>query len=170
MSGSDPIVQEGRQEVMKRWVNSLLVFAAFCVILFTLRAEAASEEEHTTLISGNFEYYINDEDTVTISRWNGDEETLDIPEEIDGHRVACLGYGAFAGRPDLTHIGIPETITRIEDYAFIYCTGLSSIEIPKSVKFIGEGAFSGCLNLSALSVSYDNVVYYDVDNVLFNKL
>jgi hypothetical protein len=43
---------------------------------------------------------------------------------------------------------IPASVTRIGDYAFISCTGLTSVTIPDSVTAIGAGAFVGCNSLT----------------------
>ena len=43
---------------------------------------------------------------------------------------------------------IPNSVTSIQNYAFIECTGLTNIEIPESVTSIGEGAFSYCYDLT----------------------
>lgn len=50
---------------------------------------------------------------------------------------------------------IPNSITRIGDYAFAYCKDLTSITIPNSVKSIGYNAFSGCAGLSAITFDCD---------------
>lgn len=46
----------------------------------------------------------------------------------------------------LTSITLPNTITEISQYAFIYCTGLTEIEIPASA-VIKNNAFEKCSNL-----------------------
>ena len=43
---------------------------------------------------------------------------------------------------------IPNSVTSIDEYAFYYCTGLSSIVIPNSVTKIGDYAFCGCTGLT----------------------
>ena len=47
---------------------------------------------------------------------------------------------------------IPNNVTSIGDYAFIYCTGLTSITIPNSVTSIGLSAFSGCSGLTSITI------------------
>ena len=45
---------------------------------------------------------------------------------------------------EVTDLVIPNSVTRIDEYAFNNCTGLTSIVIPDSVKSIGDDAFLGC--------------------------
>ena len=47
---------------------------------------------------------------------------------------------------------IPNTVTSIGDYAFGWCTGLTSISIPNSVTSIGNSAFDGCSGLYSISI------------------
>ncbi|MGN0092429.1 MAG: leucine-rich repeat domain-containing protein [Alistipes sp.] len=49
----------------------------------------------------------------------------------------------------ITDLVIPGSITEIGDYAFYYCTGLTSVTIPDSVTAIGQQAFSGCTGLKS---------------------
>ena len=46
---------------------------------------------------------------------------------------------------------IPNTVTKIGNYAFQDCSGLTSMEIPNSVS-IGEGAFSRCTGLKSVTI------------------
>jgi len=63
------------------------------------------------------------------------------------------------------------SVTSIGDWAFYYCTGLTSITIPNSVTSIGDGAFEDCENLvikvpSSASIGKDaftgckEIIYY----------
>ena len=70
-----------------------------------------------------------------------------------------------AGKPS---VEIPNSVTKIEDYAFYGCTGLTTIEIPNNVTTIGECVF-GCTGLMSIDVDKDNPVYASVDGVLYNK-
>ena len=47
---------------------------------------------------------------------------------------------------------IPNSVTSIGEYAFEFCTGLTSIEIPNSVTSIGEWAFAGCYGLTSVTI------------------
>ncbi len=55
----------------------------------------------------------------------------------------------FAGCKNTT---IPNSVTSIGDYAFYWCTGLTSVTIPNSVTSIGGSAFSGCTGLTSVNI------------------
>ncbi len=50
-------------------------------------------------------------------------------------------------------ITIPDSITKINDVAFIGCSSITSIILPDSVTSIGSSAFSSCCNLTCISMS-----------------
>ncbi len=52
----------------------------------------------------------------------------------------------------ITSITLPNTITRIGEYAFQNCSNLSSLTIPENVTSIGNYAFQNCSNLSSLTI------------------
>jgi hypothetical protein len=47
---------------------------------------------------------------------------------------------------------IPDTVTNIKDYAFAYCTGLTSVSIPDSVTSIRNGTFVYCSGLTNVTI------------------
>ena len=60
----------------------------------------------------------------------------------------------------------------IGNYAFLYCSSLTSITIPKSVTSIGESAFHGCENLSIIEIEEGNPIYDSRNNcnaIIFTK-
>ena len=66
----------------------------------------------------------------------------------------------------VTDLIISDSVTSIGDFAFYYCTSLTSITIPDSVTSIGYCAFSGCTSLE--SATFENtscwlIGYSDVD-------
>ena len=65
---------------------------------------------------------------------------------------------AFVGCTSLSNVTIPDSVTSVGSYAFEYCTSLSSVTIPDSVTSIGDYAFRYCYklvevyNLSSLTI------------------
>ena len=63
-----------------------------------------------------------------------------------------IGNYAFRGCTGLTSVTIPDNVTSIGEYAFYDCSGLLSITIPDSVTSIGDGAFSDCDSLTSVAI------------------
>lgn len=55
------------------------------------------------------------------------------------------------GEKDTSYI-IPDGVTSIGDFAFMYCISLKSITIPNSVTSIGDGAFMYCESLQSITI------------------
>ena len=66
--------------------------------------------------------------------------------------VTSIGEFAFYFCSGLTSIVIPNSVTDIGWWAFYGCSGLSSIDIPNSVTDIGENAFYGCSSLTSVTI------------------
>ena len=62
------------------------------------------------------------------------------------------GYDLYLDGEKITDLVIPSGIASIGDYAFSYCTGLTSVTIPDSVTTIGNYAFSGCRGLTSITI------------------
>ena len=58
----------------------------------------------------------------------------------------------YLNEEEIKDLVIPSSVTRINDYIFKGCTGLTSLSIPNSVTSIGKGAFSLCSGLTSLSI------------------
>jgi hypothetical protein len=66
--------------------------------------------------------------------------------------VTKIGEGAFYDCSNLQNVTIPNSVTDIGMEAFSDCTSLTCIDIPNSVKKIGEFAFYGCLSLQNVTI------------------
>ena len=62
----------------------------------------------------------------------------------------------YYGSSSLTSITIPNSVTRVGDYAFVSCSGLSSVTIGNSVTSIGERAFNGCDSIQTVISLIEN--------------
>ncbi len=65
--------------------------------------------------------------------------------------ATSIGDYAFYYCTDLTSIILPNSVTSIGNYTFYKCTALESIDIPKSVTSIGKDAFSDCASLESIN-------------------
>ena len=79
-----------------------------------------------------------------------------IPETVEHngviYSVTSIGDWAFDYCSGLTSIEIPNSVTSIGSSAFGMCYGLTSITIPSSVTSIGGSAFSGCYRLTSITI------------------
>ena len=101
----------------------------------------------------NFKYTVTDENSAVISKYTGNEASVEIPESINGYHVTEIGDSAFKGNFSLKNAEIPDSVKIIGDYAFNDCTGLESVNIPESVEKIGKSAFFYCTRLENVNVS-----------------
>ena len=66
---------------------------------------------------------------------------------ITDKRLVCYPHASAAEQFE-----IPQGISIIGDWAFIYCDRLKRIAIPESVNTIGEAAFMGCESLASINI------------------
>jgi hypothetical protein len=97
--------------------------------------------------------------------YRNDITTLDLQQG-----VTAIGDYAFYFCSVLTSVTSPNSVTSIGEDAFSYCSGLTSVTIPNSVTSIGSLAFVSCSALTSIDVDASNPDYSSVNGVLFNKL
>ena len=78
-----------------------------------------------------------------------------LKEITIGEHVTSIGDFAFQFCSSLTSITIPESVENIGDRAFEGCSSLTSITIPNSVTSIANEAFDGCKNVTTISWDTD---------------
>ena len=65
----------------------------------------------------------------------------------------CASTGhLYLNGSEITELTIPNSVTNINNYAFIRCSGLTSVAIPNSVTTIGKMAFSECSCLTSVAI------------------
>ena len=74
--------------------------------------------------------------------------------DFDGYNSNPLTYAQhlYLNGEEVKDLVIPNSVTSIGDYAFYYCSGLTSVTIPNSVESIGGGAFSSCSCLTSVTI------------------
>jgi BspA type Leucine rich repeat region (6 copies) len=92
-------------------------------------------------------FYTTNASGVSITGYNGNGGTIQIPNAISNSPVVTIADGAFSGLTSLTNISIPNSVRSIENNAFAGCKSLRSITIPTNVTSIGDNVFSGCSSL-----------------------
>lgn len=129
-----------------------------------------------TEIDGSVFKYINLGGAIRITGYNGTDETVVIPSEIDGKNVTSisgevcykcetikhlivqegitdiLGWGTFCDCENLETVSLPSTLKTIGRSAFEGCSKLNSVDLPEGVTSIGTSAFFECVGLGSVSI------------------
>lgn len=86
--------------------------------------------------------YIDVEGVVSITGFNGTDEVVVIPNQIDGKDVVSIGANAFANNSTMKALKLNDKVKTIEDSACLNCTELQIFISGSSLKTIEEYAFS----------------------------
>ena len=154
------------KKVIKSVVSMVLVFVmvfgVFTILpsevfhsWYAKAAETLSEITGTeeTYVSGDYTYTLVDEYTkVKITSYSGEDEALQIPEQIDGKDVSIIGDSVFYNKTFIKTVIIPDTVTTIGDNAFNSCTSMTDVTFGKNVKTIGNYAFNYCTSLKSVNL------------------
>jgi len=128
---------------ISRLISVLLLI---CLILGIMTASPlASAEKYN-----EFTYEIKNGEAI-ITGFNG-SGNVTIPAEINGHEVTEIGVRAFMAKQSLTGVVIPDSVVKIDDYAFSNCASLKTVTIGNGVTEIGESAFMTCGGLTDLQL------------------
>lgn len=68
--------------------------------------------------------------------------------------VESIGKNAFAGMTALERVIMADTVTVIEDCAFMECLSLKEIALSERLQIIGNNAFEGCISLVSVDLPY----------------
>ncbi len=88
----------------------------------------------------------------TITKYNGSEANLTIPQTIGGVTVKAIGQQAFQGNTALLTVNMPATVNSIGSHAFAQCTNLTTINIPTGVTAIANSTFYKCNSLAHINI------------------
>lgn len=135
-----------------------------------------------TPADGACKYADNEDGTLYLSAYTGDQESLVLYHSVDGVQVTAIGEGAFRGNQTLkkyrvTHndtfttigkeafagsavevVDLYYTTETIGEGAFRDCVNLTEITLPASLKTIGSEAFAGCANLATVNILCDPAI------------
>ena len=124
---------------MREKILSMILALSMLCAFVPMTASAETYENY-------LEYWVNEDNTVTISKCAKEVAEVNIPSEIEG-----------------------ATVTEIDGDAFFKCVDLKKVTIPSTVTSIGYNTFLGCTSLENIVVDSENKNYISEDGVLFNK-
>ena len=122
----------------------------------------------------DYMYKVNENNEVSILKYTGECEEVNIPKSIDGMPVteinaSLIANTGFCNSDLLKRVIIPDGVRRIAMYSFSYSKSLESVTIPASVTEIHPSAFNRSNSLVSINVDDNNPAYADIDGVLFSK-
>ena len=134
-------------------LSECMLFGAGTVKLIPAVSTDLSVVAAATTSDGNFQYEVNDDGGVTVTKYQGNDYEVIIPDTIDGKKVTCIGNRAFFNNYDIYSVIIPNSVKSIEEYAFHGCVKLASVNIPDSAEMIGDSAFYYCRSLTSVIIT-----------------
>lgn len=108
-----------------------------------------------TFMSGDYEYTVQEDGTVYVSGYIGDDTIIELPENLDDYEVTGVSDHAFEGS-SIVSLVVPGQIKNIGYRAFYDCDQLTDVTFEDGVESVGEEAF---VRSPILQLSMTNSVY-----------
>jgi len=120
----------------------------------TLTASAAEDKE--TVKEGDLTFLVYSDHAEVTKCADGAKGHIDIPEEVNGVPVTVIAASAFSNTyvdingdthrslADLTGVTIPDSVTTIQNRAFLNCNATTEIAGGNGVTAVADDAFIGC--------------------------
>lgn len=93
----------------------------------------------------DFYYIICSDGTIEITKYVGNDSSIDIPSTLDGHVVGKISNSAFENNSKLEKVYIYGGA--IGDFAFKNCSNLTFLWISDKVTSVGISAYENCTSL-----------------------
>lgn len=132
-------------------------FTGALLVLSMLPFSAAAE----SLESGDYTYEVQGGDVV-ITKYNGEDEDVIIPAELDGKKITQIGARAFEMNADLVSVEVPDGVKKIADHAFAIDRGIETVTLPSTLTEIGEAAFQQCEGLTTVNFAGDESTWNSI--------
>ena len=135
-----------------------MIMIVAMVLVLVWREDVFAVESGTTQVSlqadwlqeGDYQYSVEEDETVTLRNYIGTESVIVTPKEVGGKEVTRIGDSCFLRKTDLRAVQISEGIVEIGESAFAEdgqysdtTAGFISIVMPKTLKKVGKSAFQG---------------------------
>ena len=137
-----------------RLLSALLALAMMLALLPT----AAFAET-----SGDYEYKIDSDGNVTITKYIGSGGDVVIPEELEGHPVTIIGQNAFFECTGLTSVVIPSNVMKVEANAFTWCENLTSVTFGVGFEYNRLVPNIFVYRMELVDSEWKRTFYWDID-------
>lgn len=96
--------------------------------------------DYNDTYAGEFSYHNITRSQISIDKYNGQSNRVEIPEKISGQEVIEIGEGAFSDNLILEYVQLPDSVTVIKDNAYYGLTRnaetlkVATVEIAKEAE------------------------------------
>ncbi|MCL2046262.1 MAG: leucine-rich repeat protein [Oscillospiraceae bacterium] len=133
--------------------KQLIIFLKIVILAFYLSLMTGANTIDESIIYEHIDYeYIIIDNEASIVGYSGTDAVLQIPSEINGHRVTRIAPRAFYEKESIESIVIPESVSYIGESAFAFCRGLKALVLSEGLEYIGPSAFMRCVSLNYLTL------------------
>lgn len=108
--------------------------------------------DYNDTYAGEFSYHNITRSQISIDKYNGQSNRVEIPEKFSGQEVIEIGEGAFSDNLILEHVQLPDSVTAIKDNAYYGCRNLKIVHFGIGIKSIGDNAFAECESLQIIQI------------------
>ena len=111
------------------------------------------EVDYLVTEQGTFYFEEAEGETAILVKYNGKatkDDHVVIPATFNGRDVAVIGEKAFYSLAAIVEVTIPDTVVKIDDFAFARCTELTAINLPAGLLEIDDYAFAECDKLASI--------------------
>ncbi|MCI9641884.1 MAG: leucine-rich repeat protein [Eubacterium sp.] len=133
-------------------INSRKLISLIIVVTILFTIAVGMEFSAMAQICDDYEYVVLEDGTAEITKYNGNESDLTIPNMLNDYAVTHIGEKAFYQNKDISHLTISQNIAIIGNSAFAECSNLEYITFPEVMFEIGENAFQLCDSLLSLNL------------------
>ena len=120
------------------------VLVLSCALLCFVSAES--------LTDGDYSYTVLDDSTAEITKYNGTETDVVIPDTLGGYTVTSIGKEAFKNNTTILSVDFADTVTNIGNYAFSCCSNLSQIKLNEGLQTLGAFSFEKCDSVEFVNI------------------
>jgi len=104
------------------------------------------------VVKAQFTFTTNTDGSLNIYQYTGTNNVVIIPDTTNGLSITSIGDYAFEFCTNLTSVTIPTNISTIGRATFYGCTDLNSVTMPDNVNRIGGIAFGHCASLTNIII------------------
>ncbi|MBQ8539468.1 MAG: leucine-rich repeat protein [Ruminococcus sp.] len=94
-----------------------------------------------------------------IDAYKGGRTTVSTPYSHNDIPITSVGAMAFMSNDVITRVYLNDTITSVQDHAFLDCVNMKEVVIIGNISHISYSAFAGCKSLASINLEDTSISY-----------